>query len=243
MLKLVAKFRLNLLHIVKTVPFAALASCGFVDYENTLPGKFSGSLFVMWIDDGGSSGDGTFVYVPNPRDPLTFTRSADGTIQTIQPQMMYTDGGSIPRFAQVFEGFNPWGYAPAYMVHDWLFVAHQCNTDGLANAEEAKIAEMSFQESADIIAEAIKGLIEANRVKENDVSPQVISSTVAGPISRNYWEKEGACRVPRISDDDRKAAEAGIPGSSRRETGDIRTLDTGQTMPLRVGQVVDVIQF
>lgn len=230
-------------HLAGLSVLTALASCGHVDYPGAPPGEFKGSLFVMWIDNGGPLGDGTFVYVPNPNDPLTFTRSATGTVQTIRPQMMYTDGGSIPRIAQVFEGFNPWGYAPAYMVHDWLFVARHCNVDGLANEEEAKIANMGFQESADIIAEAIKTLIVSKKVSENDVAPGVISSVVAGPISQGLWNKEGACRDPRVSEDDRKAAEAGIPGSSKPVSGDFRTLDSGETIPIQPGQVVGVIQF
>ena len=141
--------------LAKLACLATLASCGHVDYENAPAGKFSGSLFVMWIDDGGALGDGTFVYVPHPDQPQKFTRTAQGSVRTIKPQMMYTDGGSIPRIAQVFQGFNPWGYAPAYIVHDWLFVARQCNTDGLANTAEEKVANVTFQESAEIIAEAI----------------------------------------------------------------------------------------
>lgn len=136
--------------LAKLACLATLASCGHVDYENAPAGKFSGSLFVMWIDDGGALGDGTFVYVPHPDQPLKFTRTAQGSVRTIKPQMMYTDGGSIPRIAQVFQGFNPWGYAPAYIVHDWLFVARQCNTDGLANTAEEKVANVTFQERAEI---------------------------------------------------------------------------------------------
>ena len=77
------------------------------------------------------AGSGRFVYVPSPGRPLTFhRRSHDATVRTIVPEMMYTDGGSIPRQAQLFRGFSPWGFAPAYMVHDWIFVARHCLTDG-----------------------------------------------------------------------------------------------------------------
>lgn len=217
-----------------------VTACGYVDYENAPAGKFEGSLFVMWIDDGGPLGDGTFVYVPNPGDPLTFNRSAGGSVR---PQMMYTDGGSIPRLAHVFQGLNPWGYAPAYMIHDWLFVAKNCNTDGVATPQEAKMRDIKFQESADIIAEAIKGLIEANRVREGDVAPRVISSAVAGPVSRHLWFRKGACPQPRVSEEDRHAAEAAIPGSSRPVGRAVRTLDDGTTIPLAPAQLVDVIQF
>jgi hypothetical protein len=91
----------------------------------------------MWVGAWSpSSGDGQFVFVPNPNDPLKMSRiDQDGNVvgEPIQPGMMYTDGGSIPRIATVFKGFSPWGYAPAYMIHDWLFIAKHCVTDGMAS--------------------------------------------------------------------------------------------------------------
>ena len=189
------------------------ASCTSIDYDGLPEGEFRGSLFVMWIGEGGRRGDGAFVFVPNPRDPLTFIRGEDGPYREIQPEMMYTDGGSIPKAAQWFNGFSPWGYAPAYMVHDWLFIAARCNLDGEATEEEKKFIGMEFRESAVIMAETIKTLIASGRVSGNDVAPSVISSTVAGPVSRELWRKEGACAAERVSDADRAAAEAGLPRS------------------------------
>jgi hypothetical protein len=176
------------------------ASCGFVNYDDTIPGEFDGSLLVMWVGEGGPSGDGRFVYVPSPTRPLTFKRHApDATVTTITPGFMYTDGGSIPRQAQVFEGFSPWGYAPAYMVHDWIFVARHCLTDGDAAPEHEQLAAMDFGESANVMAEAIKALIASGRVKENDVAPRVISGVVAGPFSHQRWTVKGACAGDRLS--------------------------------------------
>lgn len=217
--------------------------CGFVNYDEAPEGQFTGSLFVMWVEEGGRLGDGTFVYVPNPRDPLTFVRGGSSDFREIRPEMMYTDGGSIPKAAQLFEGFSPWGYAPAYMIHDWLFVARHCNVDGEATQEEQKIAGMEFQTSADIIAEAIKTLVRQERIKDNDVAPRVISSTVAGPISRGFWEKEGACKASRVSEMDRLAAEAGIPGSSLPERVIERVLPNGEKVPLQPGRTVAEISF
>jgi len=37
-------------------------------------GSFYGSVFVMWVGEGNGSGDGNFLFVPDPRDPLIFTR-------------------------------------------------------------------------------------------------------------------------------------------------------------------------
>lgn len=89
----------------------ALGSCGHVPYEDLPEGRFKGTLFVMWVGEGSASvGSGRFVFVPMPNDPLTFTRGhRNGTVEVIEPQIMYTDGGSIPKLAQAFEGFSPWG--------------------------------------------------------------------------------------------------------------------------------------
>lgn len=194
----------------------ALTGCGYVDYNATKAGTFTGSLFVMWVGEGGSSGDGRFLYVPNPRDPLTFVRD-NGT--SIQPGMMYTDGGSIPRPAQLFTGFSPWGYAPAYMVHDWIFHARQCLNDGSKDPAHEAIETLTFQDSADIIAESIKTLVETGKVQPNDVAPRVISGAVAGPVSYARWTVKGDCY--EVSKADKAAAETAIPDgrkSLRRAT-------------------------
>ena len=156
---------------------------------------------------------------------------------------MYTDGGSIPKAAQLFQGFSPWGYAPAYMVHDWLFVARHCNVDGTPTKEERKVENMDFQTSADIIAESIKTLVASDRIRENDVAPRVISSAVAGPIARAIWDRPGVCAANRVSDADRRAAEAGIPGSTRRVLGFERTLADGRRVPVKPARTVAVISF
>ncbi len=225
------------------VIFAFLAACGHVDYAKVERGDFKGSLFVMWVGEGGRSGDGKFVYVPNPRDPLRFSGPSTGG-REIRPEMMYTDGGSIPRIGQFFNGFSPWGYAPAYMVHDWVFVARHCNLDGTPTRREAEISEMTFHQSAVLIAEAIKTLADSGRVRRNDVAGHVISSAVDGPISRRLWNKRGACEAARVSEADRIAAEAAIPGSSQaRLRSARRVLPDGTTEPVRPATVIGLFAF
>lgn len=195
---------------------ALLTGCGTLDYDAiSRKSVIDGRLFVMWVGEGApDSGDGKFVFVPNPRDPLRMTRYDKSGTQVgpvLQPGIMYTDGGSIPRIATVFRGFSPWGYAPAYMIHDWLFIAKHCVTDGAASPEQAKIAKMSFQTSAVVIAEAIAFLEESRQVARNDVAPAVISSAVAGPISRRQWERKGACAGHTVSDAHKQAVFAAFP--------------------------------
>ena len=191
-----------------------VAGCGFVDYDRAPVGRFDGSVIVMWVDETKDGlGDGTFVFVPS-KNPLRFTRKLpdgrDG--QTIMPGIMYTDGGSIPQIAQVFNGFSPWGYAPAYMVHDWLFAARHCNKDGKADANEKSVETFDFQASADIFAEMVKALIEQEKVTRKDVAPKVISSVVAGPIAKSLWNKNNACREPRIHPEHMAEIQRALPG-------------------------------
>ncbi len=223
----------------------ALLGCGHVDYDKAPVGRFDGSLFVMWVGEGGPSGDGAFVYVPAPGNALRFTRKdARGREQVIKPTMMYTDGGSIPKVGQVFKGLSPWGYAPAYMIHDWLFRARQCVNDGKASAAESVVAGMSFQDSADVIAEAIKTLQAEGRVSKDDVAPRIVSSAVAGPISAHLWTKQGACPEPRVREADRLAAEAAIPGSSQRALLRAYRVDPdGNRTRVKPATVVGVVSF
>jgi hypothetical protein len=218
----------GVIRMIRWFAVLALAACGFVDYPAAPVGRFDGTLFVMWVGETQDGrGDGRFVFVPS-EDPLTFTRTrSDGTEQAIRPEMMYTDGGSIPALAQVFNGFSPWGYAPAYMVHDWLFVARKCLNDGQATETEMQMAGVSFQDSAVIAAEAIKTLIASKKVTPNDVAPGVISSVVAGPIARQLWQQKGACAANRIAPEHLAMIRRALPGigvRSLRQAGPAATI-------------------
>ncbi|WJI37297.1 MULTISPECIES: hypothetical protein [Mesorhizobium] len=196
---------------------AMAAGCGSIDYQKLTTGQLSGSLFVMWVGEGNSSGDGNFLFVPDPRDPLIFHRSdpsAPGS--TIQPGLMYTDGGSIPKIAQVFKGLSPWGYAPAYMIHDWVFIAHHCIVDGSSENRFDQVRGVEFDDSAAILGEAIKALIKARQVAPDDVAPSAITAAVGSVIARNLWDQKGACKSLQVSAKDIAAAEAAIPGSTSK---------------------------
>lgn len=215
-----------------------LPACTVIDYGAAPAGRFEGAVFVMWVGEGeGQLGDGRFVYVPVPGQELTFHRARpDATLEVIRPGRMYTDGGSIPRVVQPFRGFNPWGYAPAYMVHDWLFVARKCLNDGAATEAEQAVAGMSFRESAEVLAEAIKTLIAERRVSPNDVAPQAISSATATPVAQRFWEAEGTCAAQRLSPEH----EAQVDALLRRERG----LSAPSPVPgVPPARLVSVIEF
>lgn len=229
----------------------ALSGCATVDYLHTPAGQFKGSVFVMWVGEGNGSGDGNFLFVPDPRDPLIFTRAdpqSHGGV--IQPGLMYTDGGSIPKIAQVFNGFSPWGYAPGYMIHDWLFVGHHCLVDGEPGSRFDQIRDVNFDDSATILAEAIQALVASNQVKRNDVAGETISGAVDSIVAKNLWDETGACAASAVSARDRAAAEAAIPGSTtalRRKNFNIEAFklppETPRAAPVTPAKIVTHVTF
>lgn len=185
--------------LMSCLALLALSSCGYVNYKDLKAGSFTGSVHVYWVGENNTGlGNGDFVYVPVRGQELTFTRTrANGETQEIQPEPFYTDGGSVPKPVQSIGGMSAWGYAPAYIIHDWLFVARKCVNEGKwPTAHEVEIVgDMSFQESADIMGETIKTLIETKRVRRRKVSPMAISWVTAGPVSRKLWNEEKCVRV------------------------------------------------
>jgi hypothetical protein len=197
-----------------------LSGCALgVDYGALPAGEFTGSVVVIWLGEGGPSGDGRFLFVPDPKQPLTFARAnRNAPAAIIRPSIMYTDGGSIPRLAQAFKGFSPWGYAPAYMVHDWLFVANHCLTDGRTGPPYDRLRGLSFDESAKIIGEAIKGLVAADQVKRDDTAASLITAAVGTSYAKGLWDRPGACAEETVTEVDRALAERIVPGSSSVRT-------------------------
>src|SRR5205085_1586544 len=124
-------------------------------------GKLTGKLDVEWISPN------QFIYTPNPSDPLTFV-STDG--RRIVPQRMFTDGGSIPPVLWGVPGFSPWGYGPAYIVHDWLFTQHHCRLPGYET--------VFFDDSARILGEVIDTLMNTGEVPRDPEARVLISAAV-----------------------------------------------------------------
>jgi hypothetical protein len=156
----------------------ALTGCPSQPYRDTPPAKFSGALDVRWVKND------YFLFLPNQEEPFTLLRT-NGT--KIQPGPMYTDGGSIPRFLWGVEGYSPWGYAPAYIVHDWLFEAHHCDHE--------PDNKYTFDDSVKVMAESLKAVMEAAPEVRNYFVFDSVVGAVGSPIARRLWEK-GACKAP-----------------------------------------------
>jgi hypothetical protein len=157
-----------------------LSACGaHTSYEKTGVGQFAGVVEVRWLEPD------RFLFVPNKDDPLRFT-TADGT-RVIKPEAMYTDGGSIPRIFWSIPGYSPWGLAPAYIIHDWIFVTHYCGTIGYEN--------ISFADSSRFMGESIKTLMEKDMVPKDEALFFNVVSAVKTKIAERIWNN-GECDLP-----------------------------------------------
>jgi hypothetical protein len=191
-----------------------LTGCISVHYQPDTPSYFSGRVLVIWVGETeGGAGDGTFLFVPSPVEPLVFHRNAADTHgRLIEPGLMYTDGGSIPKIAQVFNGLSPWGYAPAYMIHDWIFTARHCLVDGEDDPKYGQVRDIDFDESAEILNEAISALVNQRQVRRDDLAIGAITGAVDSFVARDLWQKPGACKALKVSAEHRAAVRQLFPG-------------------------------
>lgn len=142
-------------------------------------GTLSGKLIVQW------AGENKFIYLPDSLDPLTFVTTDN---KRIVPRTMYTDGGSIPPIFWSVRGLSPWGYGPAYVVHDWLFEQHRCLYQGWE--------EITFSDSARILGEVIDTLMKRGDVPPNHEARSLIEQGVRTGVARALWDKQNGCNPP-----------------------------------------------
>ncbi len=138
-----------------TLIFAAaisLCSCSAHRFYEEVDGNgvISGHPCVEWRKPD------KFVYVRSRNPKFSFKRSNG---EVIRPESIETDGGSIPRFLWSQKDFSPWTYAPAYLVHDWMYEAHRRKVP--AGMDAAGNSLYYTKEQADwIMAEIIKSQME-----------------------------------------------------------------------------------
>lgn len=155
----------------------SLSGCAYLFYARTPPGKFSGKLYVEWIAPN------EFIYRPDDVDPLVFL-TADG--RKIQPQLMYTNGGSIPRLFWSAQGYGPWDFAPGFIIHDWLFEQHHC--------KGGDWDKYDLNDAATVLAEAMKSQMEKSGQPE-PVVLYAVNKAVRSPIAMRKWQ-DGVCSPP-----------------------------------------------
>lgn len=161
--------------------FALAASIGTAlgaSYEEFHAGSLKGKLIVQWWEPD------KFVFLPDKDNPLTFKRSNG---ETITPGRMFTDGGSIPRGLWIFRNYSPWGYAPAFIVHDWLFEMKHC---GLPGNEK-----YNHEIAATVMAEVMKTMMETRQVGVAKLTLLAMYEAVDSDIAKTYWDT-GKCVPP-----------------------------------------------
>ncbi len=155
-------------------------------YERLKPGKFTGRLHLIWdgMDD--------FVFSPSEHHAFAFTTHSG---RVIRPGLMYTDGGSIPQALRGFKKFSSWGYAPAYIIHDWLFTAKKC--------KQSPDDNWAFPATAWVMAEAIKTLMEVGyvdyqgqkvKLPKAEDTLYLMYLAVRSSIAKNCWENDGSVK-------------------------------------------------
>ena len=166
-----------MLMIISCVVVSSLFGCANVFYTKTPTGSFAGKLTVEWVAPN------QFIYRPDGHAPLVYTAS-DG--RRIQPELMYTDGGSIPRLFWSAPSLGPWDFAPGYIMHDWLFHQHHCRIGNWQSYD--------FPQSAQILAEGIKTQMEKAGTSEPSIV-LAIYEAVRSPIAESLWN-DSPCKAP-----------------------------------------------
>ena len=144
-------------------------------YERLHSGTLKGKLLIQWLEPD------VFLFIPDADNPLYFVRS-DGT--KIQPKRLLTDGGSVPRPIWAFKKYSPWGYAPAFIIHDWIFHLKGCKLGDYQNYD--------LNTAADVMGEIIKTMMESGKVERDPVTVDLMTTAVRSSFAREQWEN-GRC--------------------------------------------------
>ncbi len=138
-------------------------------------GRFEGEPHLVWVRPD------IFRHEPNPGLAFRFIRASG---EVIEPGLMYTDGGSIPRALWFIKDLSPWSYAPAFLIHDWLFDLHHCGQTG-----------KSFEEVRDILLEGVRTLMETKVCPLDRLAFDTIYAGIDSFVARQVWDNPG-CHLP-----------------------------------------------
>lgn len=164
-------------HVSMLAAVVLLCGCSTLHYDRTQPGELKGKLTVEWVRPD------KFVFRPDKDRPLTFIRHNQ---DVITPGLMYTDGGSIPRPLWAIRNYSPWGYAPAYIIHDWLFHVKNCQLPGHE--------KLTLEESAWVLSEVMKTLME--KQGRDELTLYAVFEGVNSPIASNVFNAGDCVEAP-----------------------------------------------
>ena len=192
--RLVEAKQAKLLAAMRDAPLAEMAHPAPLQLEATIAlyGRYPvGTLRnlardrLRWIPPGASwNGPDLFEFIPKATDPFGFVRQSG---EAIWPQNMITDIGTIPRLAGVLlRGLTPWGYAAAFLVHDWEFEQHHCR-------RTAK----TFEQVRDTMMECVKTLMETGLAPKSQVNFWLLYQGINSAVARKYWDRDPpSCTLP-----------------------------------------------
>ena len=167
-----------------------LGGCSDITWQRTSPGQLKGKLVIEWISQD------EFLFLPDPSQPLSFKRANS---EVIVPEAMYTDGGTIPVALRAVKSYSPWGYAPAFIIHDWLFTMKQCKLPGHE--------KLTLEESATVLAEVLKTVMENPKYGgPNKLVHYSMYEAVRSNVAKDYWDNGKCATLPKVRPATRSAA-------------------------------------
>jgi Protein of unknown function (DUF1353) len=215
-----------------------LVSCTTTPYDPELAGgDFTGEIILGW-DDGIR-----FIYYPSDRYPLTYSFPEGHPLKTsfgpIKPEAMYTDGGSIPRILWSVHGLSAWEYAPAYILHDWLFQRHYCFKDDFKITLEQ--ANAVFRDA--LVLTDLKLAENNKRAPQNRAQIRALIDGAVRSFSKTAWDT-GIC-PPAVEKKPFRTVMVRAEGGERikLKSGRRVTLRAGQTYPKQIANFTEITRI
>ena len=171
----------------------AIFAAGCASFTTYGDGILKGRVLVLWDRQD------EFIYIKGS-NPVSFRPSFFKGRDNIVPETMYTDGGSVPQIFWGIPGLSPWALGPAYIIHDWIFLVHRCDLPA-----PPEVKAITFDQSAQILAEVGKSLVDAGLIKDNKL--EEIVWAVRTKYALSLWERPSTpkeCETPVVTTTARK---------------------------------------
>ncbi|MBY5426997.1 hypothetical protein [Rhizobium leguminosarum] len=123
-----------------------------------------------------------FEYIPNEDAHFYFTKP---NAEQVSPGRLFTDGGSIPKLFTFAKNLSPWGYLPAFLLHDWQFDLHHSGASG-----------ESFESVRDTMMEALKTLMVMGTFPRSELDFNLIYVGINSSIARDVWNSAPGLTLP-----------------------------------------------
>jgi hypothetical protein len=83
-------------------------------------------------------------------------------------------------------GLTPWGYAAAYLVHDWEFELHHCGG-----------TTKTFDQVRDTMMECVKTLMEKSLAPKSQWNFWLLYQGINSALAHRYWDRDPpSCTLP-----------------------------------------------